>query len=106
MAEIKSNWVARNRESVRQVKRENSYKRQYGISIADYNRMFALQNGRCAVCGSTDSKRKSDPHFVVDHCHATGKIRGLLCVPCNSAIGMLGDSEQILLNVINYLKRA
>ena len=82
--------------------REWSYKRRYGITPSEYDRMLSNQNGVCKICGSKDSK-KGDHRFMVDHCHTTGKVRGLLCAPCNSAIGLLGDNISTLQNAINYL---
>ena len=86
----------------KQKARKWSYKRRYGITPTDYDLMLSDQNGVCKICGSKDSK-KGDHRFMVDHCHTTGKVRGLLCGPCNSAIGLLGDNISTLQNAINYL---
>lgn len=67
-------------------------KSKYGISPEDYSRMFADQNGKCAVCGVEGSDKPGDkkkPRLAIDHCHTTGKVRGLLCGPCNRAEGLL-----------------
>jgi hypothetical protein len=82
--------------------REWSYKRRYGITSSEYDRMLSNQNGVCKICGSKDSK-KGGHRFTVDHCHTTGEVRGLLCGPCNLAIGLLGDNISTLQNAINYL---
>ena len=66
--------------------RDLYYKKTYGISLEDYERMLIDQGGKCAICGSLDPRAKRE-HFAVDHCHTTGKVRGLLCIPCNTAIG-------------------
>jgi hypothetical protein len=87
---------------LKQKHREWSYKRRYGITPSDYDQMLSDQNGACKICGSKDSK-KGDHRFMVDHCHTTGKVRGLLCGPCNSAIGLLGDNISTLQAAINYL---
>ena len=87
---------------LKQKQREWSYRRRYGITPAEYDQMLSNQNGACKICGSKDSK-KGDHRFMVDHCHTTGRVRGLLCGPCNSAIGLLGDNISTLQNAINYL---
>ena len=77
---------------------ENSrLKRFYGITLNDYNEMVKKQNGQCAIC-----LQKGKLH--VDHCHETGRVRGLLCTKHNTAIGALGDNEAGLLKAIQYLK--
>lgn len=78
-----------------------SLKRKYGISIGDYNILFLKQDGKCAICGvhQKDLKKK----LSVDHNHGTGKVRGLLCPNCNSAIGMLKDDPLMLKAAIDYL---
>ena len=82
--------------------RENSYRTKYGITVDQYNLMLQEQNYSCKICGSTDSKR-GDQRFMVDHCHKTGEVRGLLCSQCNSALGLFEDNPQLLQSAINYL---
>lgn len=82
-------------------------KRNYGITLSDYERMYAEQSGRCKICGGEGFVMNKDRHrvkLVVDHCHATGKVRGLLCHNCNRALGLLNDNIQSLENAIAYLK--
>jgi hypothetical protein len=81
-------WREKNKESVATNMRIRAYKRLYGITIADYDRMFDEQNGLCAVCGS-DKALGRGRRFHVDHDHITGKVRGLLCHLCNTAIGRI-----------------
>jgi hypothetical protein len=86
-------------------RRDYALKRKFGISLADYDRMHAEQDGRCANPGCrTDRPGKTRPRFDVDHDHSTGKVRGLLCVSCNLAIGLLGEDLQRLLGAIAYLE--
>jgi hypothetical protein len=80
-ARLKS-WRANNKPFAKALDRRRSLSRKYGLTEADFNRMFAEQGGRCLVC---DQKKR----LVVDHCHATGLVRGLLCHKCNLAIGVL-----------------
>ena len=83
-------------------------KRDFGISIDQYNQMLASQGGLCAVCKKPEyykhqsGKTKS---LSVDHCHTTGKVRGLLCGDCNRAIGLLNDSIDLLLDAATYIQR-
>lgn len=89
--------------------RTDSYlKRTYGITGDDYHVMYSNQSGRCAICegeGFTlDPKHKL--RLVVDHCHATGKVRGLLCHNCNRALGLLKDDTKRFKTAIAYLEGA
>ncbi len=82
--------------------------RKYNISLEDYRDMYIEQNGKCAICNSNGRSRISIHHsmpLVIDHCHLTHKVRGLLCHTCNTAIGQLEDSIETLQNAINYLSR-
>jgi hypothetical protein len=68
--------------------RRRHYRRKYGITPEWYERTLAAQGGVCAICGS-DRKTQGQSYFPVDHCHESGKVRGILCVECNHAIGRL-----------------
>ena len=61
------------------------YKYKYGITLADYDRMESEQGGKCKICSTTEPKGMGRWH--VDHCHSTGKVRGLLCNNCNTKLG-------------------
>jgi hypothetical protein len=78
---------------------ERQLKRLYGISIDDYNSMYEQQKGLCAGCYQHQTER-----FCVDHCHETGKVRGLLCASCNKALGLIKDKTSTLVNLIHYLQ--
>jgi hypothetical protein len=80
--------------------RDRHYKRTYGITLEQYQSMFYEQNGKCAIC-----KKSSDKRLVVDHSHETGKVRGLLCSNCNTALGLLKEKEENFLQAILYLKQ-
>lgn len=84
------------------VKRNTLYKSRYGITLDDYNDMFAEQSGCCFICGVHQSELKIS--LCVDHCHVTNKVRGLLCRKCNSALGLLGDDINILKKAVQYLE--
>lgn len=79
----------------------------YGLNVESYNKILENQGGKCAICECKEfSKRwtSSNLPFVVDHCHETKKVRGLLCDACNVMIGHAYESVEILLNAIKYLK--
>jgi Autographiviridae endonuclease VII len=86
-AKWRKEWKNRNRDKYR-----NWSWRQRGIEITvnEYNRLFSNQHGSCAICGRTDRKLR------VDHCHETGKIRGLLCAGCNALAQDLGLLKTVL----------
>lgn len=73
----------------------------YGITPEELKTMYDKQEGKCAIC-STEPTTKRGLH--VDHCHETGKVRGLLCHGCNVALGSFKDDVQLLNNAIKYLK--
>lgn len=81
--------------------------RRYGITLQDYDRMHAEQQGRCAACGSPpkDGGRGPAGRLHVDHDHDTGAVRGLLCNNCNAALGQVGDSADRLRMLLTYLGR-
>jgi len=83
--------------------RVRSIKRLYNITLSTYNDLLKSQNDRCAICART--KEENNRYLCVDHCHKTGKIRGLLCSRCNRALGLLKDSKDILNNAIDYITR-
>ncbi len=83
--------------------RAHMLKSCYNITIEDWDNMFAKQAGCCEICGIHQSAIKTT--LCVDHCHNTGKVRGLLCIKCNTAIGSLNDDVSILEKAIKYLEK-
>lgn len=88
--------------------RDRRYKRVFGITLADYESMLVLQGGVCGICGTTNptgegGSGKHLSHFAVDHCHATGRVRGLLCNSCNRGLGMFKDSAEMLRRAAKYV---
>lgn len=69
----------------------------YRMRPEDYDRMYQGQGGRCAICHCEAEE------LHVDHCHATGFVRGLLCRNCNMGLGSFRDSEASLRRAIAYL---
>lgn len=78
--------------------RNSALKRYYGITIADYDKMAAEQRGCCALCGKPVGEK-----LAVDHCHTTGRVRGLLCILCNSLIGWYERNQS---NIKQYLEES
>jgi len=74
---------------------------RYNISIDDYQELLDSQNGRCAICGEAINQKTCR----IDHSHVTGKVRGLLCVSCNTGIGLLKDSPDVLASAAEYLRK-
>lgn len=83
-------------------KRRLVYK--YGITVEDYDRMQSDQNNLCLLC-CRPNKNFWGNNLVIDHCHKTGKVRGLLCDKCNKGLGQFEDSIKVLQKAIKYLKR-
>ncbi len=77
--------------------------KRYGIDIWRYREMMTEQDGKCAVCNGPPTR---DRDLDVDHCHATGKVRGLLCSPCNTALGILEDNPDRIRKLAAYAERA
>lgn len=82
--------------------RNNFFKRTYGITVAQYNDMLLKQNSLCKICNRTCPSGKL---LAVDHCHVTGKVRGLLCAKCNMGLGYFEDNPNFLEIAVDYLKQ-
>ena len=84
--------------------------RKFNITLEEYNELLAKQNGVCAICFNSETvvrrSKTNKEMLAVDHCHSTGKIRGLLCFKCNTALGAFGDTLEDLQRAVNYLKRS
>jgi hypothetical protein len=74
--------------------------RTFGIDLGDWQRLFDDQGGVCAICGTSTPGRG---HWHTDHCHSTGKVRGILCGNCNRGIGCFHDDPERLLAAVGYL---
>jgi hypothetical protein len=92
---IKQNWPEYQKH-----RRNSRLIRMYGLTQADYELMYADQEGKCAICTRTNG----DKAFHVDHCHTTNKVRGLLCHQCNWYLGTLEGGDDVLPRLINYMK--
>lgn len=91
-------------EQMRKYKRNWRLQLVYGITDEQYDAMLEKQKHCCAICGSKNwDSRNNVPH--IDHDHITGKVRGILCMGCNSALGMMKDSPERLIKAAKYLKK-
>ncbi len=71
---------------------------RYGLTEEEFKSLHEVQGGACAVC------RRISKRLCIDHCHETGRIRGLLCYSCNSGLGQLGDDPELLERGVAYLR--
>lgn len=83
--------------------RREKFRSRYGLELEDYERMLDDQGNACAVC-RRDAGAVQRLH--VDHAHETGEIRGLLCGPCNRALGMLGEDPSRMVALARYIRRS
>ena len=77
--------------------------KQFGITHDDYERLLKLQNGVCKICKKFKLQSNKN-HMAIDHCHKSGKIRGILCGDCNKSLGGFFDNINYLKRAIKYLK--
>lgn len=100
------NYYRQNSEEIRS-RRGPSYsphawrKHKYGLTPEGFTALYVSQDGRCAVCQTSKTSRELD----VDHCHETGKVRGLLCGPCNRGIGQLKDDPSLVMAAAIYIAK-
>jgi hypothetical protein len=91
------------------VRRGAVFKRRYGIDRAAYEEMFKQQNGLCLICRKPETSLNQHTHeprlLSVDHCHSTGKVRGLLCKRCNTGIGAFEEDPDLMKAAIRYIRR-
>ena len=80
----------------------------YGITLEEFDNMLKSQGGACRLCGTFNPLGEGNTgrviSFSVDHCHKTGRVRGLLCNPCNRGLGFLNDDPELLARAIKYLE--
>jgi len=92
-------------EKWRQFRWEKHIKSAYGLTSEAYWSMAKNQDYGCAICDTKDNFVAQNPErLFVDHCHNTGKVRGLLCYHCNTFLGLSKDDISILKRAINYLE--
>ena len=113
-------WREKNKEKIRlsrkpkqKVERKKKYinkkdrelTKKFGITLSSFEEMMINQESKCAICGIEEAvyKKILNQTLAVDHCHKTGKIRGLLCGNCNRALGLFKDNIDTLKQAIIYL---
>ena len=81
---------------------KHQLKRNYGITVEQYNEFLRQQGGVCAICSNVCLTGR---RLAVDHCHESHEVRGLLCTNCNQGLGKFQDSPELLSGAADYLKR-
>jgi hypothetical protein len=76
--------------------------KQYGLTLEDFNKLLIAQDGKCAICGTTNPGGNGT-NFAVDHNHKTGQLRALLCQKCNHSLGLMQESKENLNRAADYL---
>jgi len=85
-------------------KNDAHIRRKYGITQKQYDDMLMQQDNGCAICGKTEEP--DGRRLAIDHCHATGKVRGVLCNNCNNGLGAFGDNIEGMKKAIQYLQNS
>jgi hypothetical protein len=98
---IKKQWDAKPLEERQAIKRSRVLK-QYGLTQSDFDKMLFMQDYACAICKNSFEFQQE---VKIDHCHSTGKTRGLLCHHCNFGLGNFKDSLDFLDAAKDYLVR-
>jgi hypothetical protein len=105
LAAYQREWQARNPKP----RRDAGFKRRYGLSYEQYDAMLAAQRGLCLICKKPETSLNQHTHeprlLSVDHCHETGKVRGLLCKRCNTGIGAFEEDPDLMKAAIRYVRR-
>lgn len=96
-------WTKKNPARRKAIVRKAALKR-YGLIEQQYTELLIKQNNCCATCPEKKNPNKNNLH--IDHCHKTNKVCGLLCGPCNTALGLLKENEELMFNLINYLRKS
>lgn len=105
-------WIEKNKERAKasqkrwRAKQDPSYNRRkqlakYNLSLDDYDELLAAQNGKCAICLKSPAENKN---LNVDHCHTTGKVRGLLCFRCNFGLSYFAEDYENLTRAAEHVK--
>lgn len=96
-------------EDITSYDRAWNLKRKYGISVDEFDKRLVEQGGVCAICGGKEAhtyKSGKLKELSVDHCHDTGRVRGLLCVKCNRGLGYFADDIERINRAIEYLRKS
>lgn len=94
-----------NPDEVKLSAKKRMLKHRYSLGYDKYIQMYENQNGECLICG-TKQDLGGSTGLMIDHCHITNKVRGLLCRNCNSGLGLFKENSEILLKAFNYLNKS
>ena len=100
-------WSTKNPERAHLSQRQRNLKCKFGVDLEWYEKQFKKQNYSCAICKSKTNKTSGNRefwNFSVDHCHDSGKVRGILCNNCNRALGLFQDNPELLEKAAEYIK--
>lgn len=95
--------VWRNQPHIQRRHRNTDLIARYGITIDEYDRMLAQQNGGCKICKRKDTGVKNQKYFHVDHDPRSGHVRGLLCKNCNTGLGAFAHAPEFLHEAAKYI---
>lgn len=101
-------WRNNNRKSHKVYLKRFSLRKNYGLTLEEYQEILKKQKGKCAICGGVETRKAmfgGPKDLSVDHCHKTGKVRGLLCNRCNNGLGCFKDSVELLRAAAVYLTK-
>ena len=96
-------WAKQNKD--RFVSNQRKYR--YGITSLEYDQKLEQQKGNCAICELPETsldKSGAIRQLAIDHNHQTGKVRGLLCLRCNTSLGLLNENKEVLKAMLNYME--
>lgn len=105
----KRKWHYGNPEKSRE-RAKRGHLKQYDLTLEQYEEMLKTQGGVCLLCKKPETLKSVSKNKIitrslaVDHCHKTGRVRGLLCGKCNKALGLFNDSTELLSKAISYLR--
>jgi hypothetical protein len=97
--EASRGWAARNPGRMKHLQRRASLKHRYGLTPEEFDALLTKQNNECAICYSPEPGAS----WHIDHCHDTGRVRGVLCQRCNMALGLFTDDPTMLEQAVKYL---
>jgi hypothetical protein len=105
-AEHPGRAVQRSREHYLKAGKDNHLRRKFGLSLEQAEALLVSQGGVCALCGQPIGGWGRRGGGVVDHCHTTGRVRGILHSLCNTGLGAFRDSSELLRRAIGYLEKS
>lgn len=96
-------YYKNNKERFRKNAKAYNLKSKYGVTPEEWDAIFSAQGAACACCGSASPGHRSGWH--TDHCHTSGKLRGILCAPCNAALGHAKECPDRLRKLAEYAEK-